>query len=149
MTYGKFNSAEELLKGYEELEKSFTQKCQRLSALEKQYGGTSADGAPPQSNDAKAEQSAVTVSDTVPVQASSDASLDADTVSVKASAADVTVEQYPAGANASVQPCPLQDNSVPRAAPKVMTAGGNVSMALPNRPATLKEASELAKEYFK
>ncbi len=33
MTYGKFASAEELLKGYNELEKSFTQKCQQLAAL--------------------------------------------------------------------------------------------------------------------
>ena len=33
MTYGKFATAEELLKGYVELEKSFTQKCQQLAAL--------------------------------------------------------------------------------------------------------------------
>lgn len=33
MTYGKFASAEELLKGYNQLEKSFTQKCQQLAAL--------------------------------------------------------------------------------------------------------------------
>ena len=125
MQYGKFNSAEELLKGYEELEKSFTQKCQRLSALEKQYGGTNADDASPQT-DAKAEQSAVTGSNTVPAQA-----------------------KYPAGLNE--QACPLQDDGNRRIiyAPKVMTAGGNVSMALPNRPKTIKEASELAKQYFK
>lgn len=36
MNFGKFNSAEELLKGYNELEKSFTQKCQQLSALKSQ-----------------------------------------------------------------------------------------------------------------
>ncbi len=29
MEYGKFSSAEELLRGYEELEKSFTRKCQQ------------------------------------------------------------------------------------------------------------------------
>ncbi|MDE7454437.1 MAG: hypothetical protein K2M64_01255 [Clostridia bacterium] len=33
MEYGKFNSAEELLKGYNELQKSFTRKCQELSEL--------------------------------------------------------------------------------------------------------------------
>lgn len=33
MNYGKFASAEELLKGYNELEKRFTQKCQQLAAI--------------------------------------------------------------------------------------------------------------------
>ncbi len=47
MEYGKFNSAEELLKGYTELEKSFTQKCQQLSALEKQYNSTKFTGCSP------------------------------------------------------------------------------------------------------
>ena len=41
MEYGKFSSAEELMKGYTELEKSFTQKCQQLSALQKQIGRAS------------------------------------------------------------------------------------------------------------
>jgi len=148
MQYGKFNSAEELLKGYEELEKSFTQKCQRLSALEKQYGGTNADDASPQ-KDAKAEQSAVTGSNTVPAQAKPDVTLaDSPPVSAQAVSAEQSA-QYPAGPNK--QACPLTDDGNRRIiyAPKVMTTGGNVSMALPNRPKTIKEASELAKQYFK
>ncbi|MBQ2805178.1 MAG: hypothetical protein IJF10_04780, partial [Clostridia bacterium] len=32
--------------------------------------------------------------------------------------------------------------------PSVMTGGGNVSMALPSRPKTIKEASILAKKLF-
>ena len=38
MDFGKFASAEELLKSYNQLEKSFTQKCQQLSALEREKG---------------------------------------------------------------------------------------------------------------
>lgn len=33
MEYGKFETAEELLKGYNELEKAFTKKCQELNEL--------------------------------------------------------------------------------------------------------------------
>lgn len=35
MNYGKFNSAEELLKGYDELEKAFTKKCQELTEFQR------------------------------------------------------------------------------------------------------------------
>ena len=58
--YGKFNSAEELLRGYAELEKSYTKKCQELSKLKTENSGISAEASPqaePTSN------VAVTVSD--------------------------------------------------------------------------------------
>ena len=116
MEYGKFNSAEELLKGYESLEKSFTQKCQQLSALEKKLNvsGTNEASSPLQ----QTEQSV----------------------------ANETVDTVPQTENAdSFQ----QVNQSPvEVLPRVMTSGGNVSCALPNRPKTLKEASELAKKYF-
>ena len=116
MEYGKFNSAEELLKGYESLEKSFTQKCQQLSALEKKLNesGTNEASSPQQ----EAEQSVANDTvDTVPTPVSADSSQ-------------------------QVNQCPAD------ILPRVMTSGGNVSCALPNRPKTLKEASELAKKYF-
>ena len=122
MEYGKFNSAEELLKGYTELEKSFTQKCQELSALKQNMeqahqteSGTS--GQPsPLTNDA---QSTADDRATVPTSENADSSTESPSAEVHA----VNL-------------------------PRVMTGGGNVSMALPNRPKTLKEASELAKKYF-
>ena len=121
MEYGKFNSAEELLKGYTELEKSFTQKCQELSALKQDIAnqqsnsGTSGQPSPQQT---EAPSTAVETA-TVPTPDS----------------ADSLTESHSAEVN----------NTIP---PRVMTGGGNVSMALPNRPKTLREASELAKKYF-
>ena len=116
MEYGKFNSAEELLKGYEALEKTFTQKCQQLSALEKKLNESGTNGLPsPQNEDSQ-------------------------------SVANDTVDTVPQSANADSS---QQDNqSAASAPPRVMTSGGNVSCALPNRPKTLKEASDLAKKYF-
>ena len=122
MEYGKFNSAEELLKGYTELEKSFTQKCQELSALKQDIeqnkqseSGTSGQPSPQQDS----AQSTADDTATVPTPKNADSS----TESISAD-------------NTSTNP------------PRVMTGGGNVSMALPNRPKTLREASELAKKYF-
>lgn len=122
--YGKFATAEELLKGYNELEKSFTQKCQQLSALEKQLtpesnGGTS--GAPDQSPSP---------------------STDATHRSADGSAEALTV---PSSRNADGSYDGAREASLP---PRIMTDGGSVSAALPDRPKTLKEASELAKKYF-
>ena len=121
MEYGKFNSAEELLKGYTELEKSFTQKCQELAALkqnmeqtEHNSSGTSGQPSP------QGEIAQSTADDTA-------------TVPTPENADSLTESQ---GAIQQATP------------PRVMTGGGNVSMALPNRPKTLKEASELAKKYF-
>ena len=120
MEYGKFGSAEELLKGYTELEKSFTQKCQELAALKQNMeqtdnnsSGTSGQPSPQQTS----TQSAADEKATVPTPQSADSLAESQSVE----------QQNP---------------------PRVMTGGGNVSMALPNRPKTLKEASELAKKYF-
>ena len=123
MEYGKFNSAEELLKGYTELEKSFTQKCQQLSELQKQIAadnqeikqdpiGTNGQPSPNDATQSTADDKACTV---------------------------------PAPSDADSHFSESQSVALP---PKVMMGGGNVSMALPNRPKTLKEASELAKKYF-
>ena len=119
MEYGKFNSAEELLKGYTELEKSFTEKCQELSALKQDIAnqqndsGTSGQPSPQQTH-------------------------------AQSTAVDVNTVPAPENADSSTE-CPSATTPIP---PRVMTGGGNVSMALPNRPKTLKEASELAKKYF-
>lgn len=116
MEYGKFNSAEELLKGYEALEKSFTQKCQQLSALEKKINESG-------TNETSSPQD-----------------------EARPSVANDAVETVPEATNAdSSTPLNQCQASVP---PRVMTGGGNVSCALPNRPKTLKEASDLAKKYF-
>ena len=121
MEYGKFNSAEELLKGYTELEKSFTQKCQELSALkqdiEKQQQNPSGTSGQPSPQELLAQSTADDTA-TVPTLENADSSTESQSAEV---------------------------HTVP---PRVMTGGGNVSMALPNRPKTLKEASELAKKYF-
>ena len=121
MEYGKFNSAEELLHGYTELEKSFTQKCQELSALkqdiEKQQSVSGTSGQPS------------------PQQAS-----------LQSTAEDVATVPAPENADSLTESQGRDAQTV--IPPRVMTGGGNVSMALPNRPKTLKEASELAKKYF-
>ena len=121
MEYGKFNSAEELLRGYTELEKSFTQKCQELSALkqdiEKQQSDSGTSGQPS------------------PQQAS-----------LQSTAEDVATVPAPENADSLTESQGRDAQTV--IPPRVMTGGGNVSMALPNRPKTLKEASELAKKYF-
>ena len=123
MEYGKFNSAEELLKGYTELEKSFTQKCQELSALkqdiEQHKQNESGTSGQPSPQTASSQSSAV----------------DTATVPAPENADEFSTESLSEEAHTAIPP-------------RVMTGGGNVSMALPNRPKTLKEASELAKKYF-
>ena len=119
MEYGKFNSAEELLKGYTELEKSFTQKCQELSALkldlEKQQNDSGISGQPSPPENAQS------------------------------TAVDINTVPTPENADSLTECQSAIENPIP---PRVMTGGGNVSMALPNRPKTLAEASELAKKSF-
>ncbi|MCM1194865.1 MAG: hypothetical protein NC099_04330 [Corallococcus sp.] len=141
--YGKFESAEELLKGYTELEKSFTQKCQQLSALEKQLtenGGRSEQSSPQQTS------SSACGIETVPVK-------DADgTLTVNAeteSGSEERIRQYLAE-HPDMLNSLLKDHSEQQhRLPKVMKEGGNVSMALPSRPKTIKEASVMAKELFR
>ena len=148
MEYGKFSSAEELLKGYTELEKSFTQKCQELSALERKYNESGTNGEPsPQQN--VGQSVANDTVDTVPE------AKDADSVEpISQPAAELTpdavrqylVEHPEIVSELSTHADSLSDTNQRVAPPRVMTVGGNVSCALPNRPKTLKEASELAKK---
>ena len=130
MEYGKFNSAEELLKGYTELEKSFTQKCQQLSELQKQMAEASSSQETQQQH--QQENPVGTNGQPSPISATQ-------------STADDEANTVPTPSGADSPTDASQSVALP---PKVMTGGGNVSMALPNRPKTLKEASELAKKYF-
>ena len=123
MEYGKFSTAEELLKGYTELEKSFTQKCQELSALKQ--------------NMEQLQQNESGISGQPSPQETS----------VQSTADDMATVPAPHGADSGAESQSTEVHTV--LPPRVMTGGGNVSMALPNRPKTLKEASELAKHYFK
>lgn len=153
MEYGKFNSAEELLKGYVELEKSFTQKCQRLSELEKQIenSGTSEQSSPQQ--DTVAQSTAGGAVDSVPTPTDADSSTE---INHSATQPNDQLRQYLAAHPEIVKELLKLDESDSLSngeqrvlPPKVMTGGGNVSMALPNRPKTIKEASDLAKHFFK
>ena len=127
MEYGKFNSAEELLKGYNELEKSFTHKCQQLAELQKQIETK-------ENNNQQAASG--TNENSSPLNKQDDGA--AMEVQV-ACAVPADVDATPA---ANDSPNPQQP------LPKVMTSGGNVSLVLPSKPKTIKEASLLAKQLF-
>ncbi len=194
MTYGKFETAEELLKGYNELEKVFTQKCQQLSvalaenqALTKSINEGQATAPAEQVADVSPKQSDGTNVETSPSVAEQSTTVDStDTVpQVGVQSADLSghapaeptlteesVQQFlldnPTFAAKLVGKSQMQtpeqlkqfvvDNAVviekilhpetEEFAPKVMSGGGNVSMALPSRPKTIKEASEMAKDLF-
>ena len=151
MEYGKFSSAEELLKGYEALEKSFTQKCQQLSELEKKMNESGTNGAP--SPQTEVEQSAASdVVETVPEAASADSLQPVSQASPQLSLDAIKqylVEHPEFSATLTKEADSLSETVERSVPPRVMTGGGNVSCALPNRPKTLKEASDLAKKYFK
>lgn len=134
--FGKFGSAEELLKGYTELEKSYTRKCQQLSELQKQYQNELQPQSAEQNQNDALEKDGTSGQ---PDQRPSPSETADETQSV---ANDKTVPPAQRADSAEQSP------SVASPPPKVMTAGGNASMALPNRPRTLSEASELAKKYF-
>lgn len=193
MTYGKFASAEELLKGYNELEKSFTQKCQQLAALKAeataQVGGNGQTAAFQTLSDAAAQLLETSVSDAAVEKSAETAHIaqtDTDGTNAAASPSEAersttvdsaeTVPQsgldapdlsgrasasqnFPSDPIALLQQF-LQNNSQAVlqllrqtqstfAPPTVMSGGGNVSMAAPSRPKTIKEASLMAKELFK
>ena len=136
MDYGKFTSAEELLKGYNALEKSFTQKCQQLSALQKQLGTsqTQTDQTeqvlPPVSTDdvvATIPEVGTSSNDLVPT--------------------DEQLQQY-LESNPQLALKLLQAQVPTPTAPTVMTGGGTMSLALPSRPKTIKEATLMAQKLF-
>ena len=136
MDYGKFTSAEELLKGYNALEKSFTQKCQQLSTLQKQLGTsqTQTDQTeqvlPPVSTDdvvATIPEVGTSSNDLVPT--------------------DEQLQQY-LESNPQLAFKLLQAQVPTPTAPTVMTGGGTMSLALPSRPKTIKEATLMAQKLF-
>ncbi len=136
MDYGKFNSAEELLKGYNALEKSFTQKCQQLSNLQKQLGTseTHADQTeqvlpPTQTDDNVA---------TIP---------EVDTSSNPLIPTNEQLQQY-LESNPQVAYKLLQLANPTPTAPTVITGGGSMSLALPSKPKTIKEATLMAQKMF-
>lgn len=136
MDYGKFTSAEELLKGYNALEKSFTQKCQQLSTLQKQLGTS-------QTQTDQTEQVLPPVSTddvvaTIP---------EIDTSSNDLVPTDEQLQQY-LESNPQLAFKLLQAQVPTPTAPTVMTGGGTMSLALPSRPKTIKEATLMAQKLF-
>lgn len=136
MDYGKFTSAEELLKGYNALEKSFTQKCQQLSTLQKQLGTS-------QTQTDQTEQVLPPVSTddvvaTIP---------EVDTSSNDLVPTDEQLQQY-LESNPQLAFKLLQAQVPTPTAPTVMTGGGTMSLALPSRPKTIKEATVMAQKLF-
>ena len=136
MDYGKFTSAEELLKGYNALEKSFTQKCQQLSTLQKQLGTS-------QTQTDQTEQVLPPVSTddvvaTIP---------EVDTSSNDLVPSDEQLQQY-LESNPQLAFKLLQAQVPTPTAPTVMTGGGTMSLALPSRPKTIKEATLMAQKLF-
>lgn len=152
MEYGKFASAEELLKGYMELERSFTQKCQQLAAVEKKQSSAAQQGSDGISAEASpsiaetAQSTTVDSADTVP-QNGGDAQPVLDgSAPVSNVPTEEELQQYLLNNPEIVQKI-LQQNQTEQV-PAVMSGGGNVSLALPSRPKTIKEASIMAKEMF-
>ncbi len=185
MTYGKFASAEELLKAYGELEKSFTQKCQQLAALKNEMAHSDAPESQILSNTAAletekffdsikndqqttpndeqsitiAEQSeqtdgtsATPPSDEQSVTESADQCQNGDDATVLNSSnsspfkpTDEQLQQYLKNNPKIVWKLLQQEREF---APTVMNGGGNVSLAMPSRPKTIKEASLMAKNLF-
>lgn len=151
MEYGKFNSAEELLKGYNELEKSFTQKCQELSSLRNELtktpDKTNADGTNESSSPSETDAKTAAAVTPNAVPADDDAP---SAVSVTASEPQLTVEQIKQylDAHPDERDLLLDKTQPQRTLPRVMNGGGNVSMALPSRPKTLSEASAMAQKLF-
>lgn len=164
--YGKFTSADELLRGYEELEKCYTKKCQELSKLKNQTGGTS-EQTPPQTEQTVAQ----TVSDGVvpmpqKVQDAPDASY------VKATEQKNSAQSLGYSAtNGQEESCQsqtqlveslqqflrlnpdiarnlLQKTTASEVAPRVIGSGGALGMAEPVRAKSLGEASRLALKSF-
>ena len=151
MEYGKFKSADDLFNAYTELEKSFTQKCQQLSNLQQTIsnsGGTSEISSPPDE---------VQPTETVPTVSCEDATSNG-AVSCNGSSAeqanfDEEVLQQYFKQNPAVLYRILQADSQVKAQisppPTVMVNGGNASMALPSRPKTIREASQMVEKLFK
>ncbi len=129
MEFGKFNSAEELLKGYTELEKSFTQKCQQVAQLQKQMEGTSGQTPP---------STTVADDETIPQSQS--------LVQTSAMPTEKQLQQF-LESNPTLAFKLLQQNATPTS-PTMISSGGTVSVALPSRPKTIREATLMAQQMF-
>ncbi len=183
--FGKFSSAEELARGYEQLERTFTQKCQQLARLQEQISQQT-NGVDNESETLPTQP--ITVQPLCAPQATDSAvnelSADCDSPSAQgeqqSSASDGTSQQPPAEQDVSTVPQDEQSLSwrkvgneeqqlqalqqfldqnprlkqrllqgVPQQmAPSLMTGGGDVSLAQPSKPRTVKEASAMAKHLF-
>lgn len=159
--YGKFNSAEELLKGYAELERTFTQKCQQLSALEKQLNasGTSENSSPQHAEALQPTAEAVKVPRPQDDQPQRLENITPEQVEQYLAAhkdyAGKLLEQHARRkAEERTERSETEGETSDKGSVGVnfaplMTGGGNVSLAAPSKPKTLQEASELAKNLFK
>ncbi len=181
MEFGKFNSLEDLVKGYNALEQAFTQKCQQVKELqnninnngaatspetgtseaEPNNGGTNGNASPNGQNSAATAAENVcdgTNADTsptaygaqsaaigtVPDKGATEPEVDNRTQD-KSTELLSQLRQILIG-NPELLAGLTQKQSI--APPSVISGGGNVSMALPSRPKTLKEASEMAQKLF-
>ena len=177
MQYGKFDTAEELLRGYNALEQAFTQKCQQLAKItngtndvanvadvEVHKDGTSENASPLLANDVvvTAEHGDNAISDSGTNAGSSPSQTAQGVVAVPLTEQFSVPNDMPTATHLDetervkkyLQDNPqlvaellsrVQGSPVP---PNVMNGGGTVSMAMPTRPKTLREASELAKKLF-
>ncbi|MEG1706184.1 MAG: hypothetical protein RR086_05925 [Clostridia bacterium] len=165
---GKFADKEQLYSAYCELEKEFTKKCQQLKEL--QTSGTSVK-TPPQTDsvekffsaypEARAYETSIvkSVSDNPKKyeEANGLALAYLDTICdkdfKKTLAQDQDFLQQYIFANPKVTDYVLQnvvDTLTATHAPNLISRNnGAMSLALPNKPKTIKEASILANEYFK
>ena len=134
MEYGKFASADELLKAYNELEKNFTQKCQQLSELRK----STTDGLQKNAVNQSDENSGTNETSS-PLNATP---TDENAAQQQPTDCAVPADVQPSAANSN------SPNSTPVVLPKLMAGGGNVSPVLPTKPKTIKEASVLARKLF-
>ena len=158
MEYGKFATLDDLVKGYNELEKSFTQKCQQLADIERQRAaaqlaqpasGTNEASSPDADSKAvEAHSTTVDSGEKVPSGTPTDA---AEVFAAPAPNPQDPIEQQlqqylldnPEVVHKLLRQ--VQDRSVPA----VMSGGGNVTLTPPNRPKSIKEASLMAQDLFK
>ncbi len=181
MEFGKFNSLEDLVKGYNALEQAFTQKCQQVKELQNNINNNSAAASPETGTNEAAPNNGGTNGNASPNEQNYAATAaenvcdgtNADTSPTAYGAQSATIDTVPdKGATAPEVDNRTQDKSTellsqlrqiltgnpellaglaPKqsiAPPSVISGGGNVSMALPSRPKTLKEASEMAQKLF-
>lgn len=158
MEYGKFKTADDLYKGYVELEKTFTQKCQQLSMLEKEKLSGTSENTPPQNNAFESTAETATVPEEANSSRQSESVITPEQIEQYLDAhkdyavklLDSARRQTARTDNPEDKPNEQNDQSGQEQpiAPPLICGGGNLSMALPNRPKTLKEASELAKKLF-